>query len=94
MVASNMSINSAFASANYALSVCAQDENEPDLQSAEGTLIRSLSLGHAVTGIGQSCTRADCWSDRTSLVNPSQSGTFYTVTAVEFTATRQMLIKR
>ena len=65
------------------------------LKAVDGTLIRTLSLGHTATGIYQSRTRAAYWNGKNEFGEPVEIGAyFYTLTAVEFTATRQMLVSK
>ncbi len=61
----------------------------------DGTLVRTLSLGHQATGIYQSRNRAAYWGGKNNLGEPVASGVyFYTLTAGDFTATRKMLIRK
>ena len=63
------------------------------IYSVNGTLVRTLALGHQPAGMYQSRTRAAYWDGRNALGEPVASGLyFYTFTAGDFTATRRMLI--
>ena len=63
------------------------------IYAVNGTLIRTLELGHQVPGTYQSKSRAAYWDGRNALGEPVASGVyFYTLTAGEFTVTRRMLI--
>ena len=59
----------------------------------DGTLVRTLMLGHQPAGIYKSRNRAAYWDGRNRLGEPVASGVhFFTLTATEFTGTRKMLI--
>lgn len=63
------------------------------IYSQNGTVVRTLVLGHQVAGIYQSQSHAAYWDGKNDLGEPVASGVyFYTFTAGEFTATRKMLI--
>ena len=74
------------------------------IYAVDGSLVRTLSLGHKATGSYQTRTRAAHWDGRNSIGEPVASGVyFYTlstestrhsVTAGDFTATRKMLIRK
>ena len=65
------------------------------IYSVNGSLVRTLALGHQPAGIYQSRARAAFWDGRNALGEPVASGLyFYTLTAGEFTATRKMLIRK
>ena len=65
------------------------------IYAADGTVIRTLSLGQQATGIYQNRSRAAYWDGRNALGEPVASGVyFYTLTAGDFTATRKMLIRK
>ena len=65
------------------------------IYAVDGTLVRSLVLGHQPIGIYQGKSRAAYWDGRNALGEPVASGIyFYTFTAGEFTATRKMLIMK
>ena len=66
-----------------------------DIHAIDGTLVRTLSLGHKPIGIYQTRTRAAYWDGRNQIGEPVASGVyFYTLTAGDFTATRKMLIRK
>ena len=63
------------------------------IYAVDGTLVRTLSLGHKPIGIYQTRARAAYWDGRNQIGEPVASGVyFYTFTAGDFTATRRMLI--
>ena len=63
------------------------------IYAVDGTLARTLSLGHKPIGIYQSRSRAAYWDGKNEVGEPIASGVyFYTLTAGDFTATRRMLI--
>ena len=63
------------------------------IYATDGALVRTLAPGHQAAGVYQSRGRAAYWDGRNALGEPIASGVyFYTLTAGEFTATRQMLI--
>lgn len=65
------------------------------IYAINGTLVRTLSLGHQAAGIYRQRTRAAYWDGRNQLGEPVASGVyFYTLTAGDFTATRKMLIMK
>ena len=74
------------------------------IYAVDGSLVRTLSLGHKATGSYQTRTRAAHWDGRNQIGEPVASGVyFYTlstestrnsVTAGDFTATRKMLIRK
>ena len=65
------------------------------IHAVDGTLVRTLSLGHKATGTYQTRNRAAYWDGRNELGEPVASGIyFYTLTADDFTATRKMLIRK
>ena len=65
------------------------------IHAVDGTLVRTLSLGHKATGTYQSRNRAAYWDGKNEVGEPIASGVyFYTLTADDFTATRKMLIRK
>ena len=65
------------------------------IYSVNGTLIRTLTLGHQPAGFYYSRSRAAYWDGRNAVGEPVASGVyFYTITAGDFTATRKMLIRK
>ena len=63
------------------------------IYAANGTLVRTLDLGHQPTGMYQHRSRAAHWDGKNDIGESVASGVyFYTLTAGEFTATRKMLI--
>ena len=65
------------------------------IYTADGTVVRTLMVGHQPVGIYQHKSRAAYWDGRNSLGESVASGVyFYTLTAGEFTATRKMLIRK
>ena len=65
------------------------------IYAVNGTLVRTLTLGHQPAGMYQSRSRAAYWDGRNAFGEPVASGLyFYTLTARDFTATRKMLIRK
>ena len=65
------------------------------IYAIDGSLVRTLSLGHQGVGIYQTRTRAAYWDGKNEVGEPVASGVyFYTFTAGDFTATRKMLIRK
>ena len=65
------------------------------IYAIDGTLVRTLSLGHKPIGMYQTRTHAAYWDGRNQIGEPVASGVyFYTLTAGDFTATRKMLIRK
>ena len=65
------------------------------IYAVDGTMVRTLALGHQPVGIYQDKSRAAYWDGRNALGEPIASGVyFYTLTAGEFAATRKMLIRK
>ena len=65
------------------------------IHAIDGTLVRTLSLGHKTVGTYQNRSRAAYWDGKNELGESVASGVyFYTLTADDFTATRKMLIRK
>ena len=65
------------------------------IYAIDGTLVRTLSLGHKPIGIYQTRTHAAYWDGKNQIGEPIASGVyFYTLTAGDFNATRKMLIRK
>ncbi len=65
------------------------------IYAVDGTLVRTLTLGHQPAGMYQNRSRAAYWDGRNAFGEPVASGVyFYTLTAGDFTATRKMLIQK
>ena len=65
------------------------------IYSMDGTLVRTLALGHQDAGMYQSRGRAAYWDGKNAFGEVVASGVyFYTLTAGDFTATRKMLIRK
>ena len=65
------------------------------IYAVDGSLVRTLSLGHKGVGMYQSRNRAAYWDGKNALGEFVASGVyFYTLTAGDFTATRKMLIRK
>ena len=65
------------------------------LYAVDGTLVRTLDLGHQAAGRYEERSRAAYWDGKNALGEPVASGIyFYTLTADDFTATRKMLIRK
>ncbi len=63
------------------------------IYATDGTLVRTLDLGHQAVGMYQGKSRAAHWDGKNALGESVASGVyFYTLTAGDFTATRKMLI--
>ena len=65
------------------------------IYAVNGTLVRTLALGHQAAGLYQSRSRAAHWDGKNEFGEKVASGLyFYTLTAGNFTATRKMLIRK
>ena len=65
------------------------------IYALNGQVVRTLALGHQVTGMYQNRSRAAYWNGKNEFGEPVASGLyFYTLTAGDFTATRKMLIRK
>ena len=65
------------------------------IYAVNGTLVRTLILGHQPAGIYRSRSRSAYWDGRNEFGEPVASGVyFYTLTAGDFSATRKMLIRK
>ena len=65
------------------------------IYTVNGTLVRTLALGHQPAGMYQNRSRAAYWDGKNEVGEPVASGLyFYTLTAGDFTATRKMLIRK
>ena len=65
------------------------------IYSVDGTLVRTLALGHQPTGMYHSKNRAAYWDGRNEHGEIVANGLyFYTLSAADFTATRKMLIRK
>ena len=65
------------------------------IYAIDGTLVRTLALGHQPAGMYQNRSRAAYWDGRNAIGEPVASGLyFYTLTAGDFSATRKLLIRK
>ena len=65
------------------------------IYAVNGTLVRTLHLGHQPAGTYHQRSRAAYWDGKNGLGESVASGVyFYTLTAGDFTATRKMLIRK
>ena len=65
------------------------------IYAVNGTLVRTLALGHQPAGMYQNRSRAAYWDGKNELGEKVASGLyFYSLTAGDFTATRKMLIAK
>ena len=63
------------------------------IYATNGSVVRTIALGHQVAGIYQSRNRAAYWDGRNAVGESVASSIyFYTLTAGDYTATRKMLI--
>ena len=65
------------------------------IYAVNGTLVRTLILGHQAAGMYQNRSRAAYWDGKNEFGEKIASGVyFYTLTAGDFSATRKMLIRK
>ena len=65
------------------------------IYAADGTLVRTLALGHQPAGVYQTRGRAAHWDGRNAVGEPVASGVyFYTLTTGDFSGTGKMLIRK
>ena len=65
------------------------------IYATDGTLVRTLALGHQPAGVYQHRSLAAYWDGKNELGEPVASGVyFYTLTTEEFKATRKLLIRK
>ena len=65
------------------------------IYAVDGTVVRTLALGHQPVGIYQDRDRAVYWDGKNAVGESVASGVyFYTLTAGDFSATRKMLIRK
>ena len=65
------------------------------IYAIDGSVVRTLALGHQLPGIYQNRSRAAHWDGKNAVGELVASGLyFYTLTANDFTATRKMLIRK
>ena len=65
------------------------------IYSVNGTLVRTLALGHQAAGVYQTKSRAAYWDGRNELGEQVASGVyFYTLIAGDFSATGKMLVRK
>ena len=65
------------------------------IYAVNGTLVRTLTLGHQTSGMYQNRSHAAYWDGKNELGEKVASGLyFYTLTAGDFSATRKMLIQK
>ena len=65
------------------------------IYSANGVLVRTLTVGYQSAGIYQNRSRAACWNGKNDVGEQVASGVyFYTLAAGQFTATRKMIIRK
>ena len=65
------------------------------IYAVNGTLVRTLTLGHQSAGLYQNRSRAAYWDGKNAFGESVASGVyFYTLTAGDFSATRKLLIQK
>lgn len=65
------------------------------IYSSDGQLVRTLDIGHQSAGIYHNPSQAAHWDGKNQFGEPAASGIyFYSLTAGQFTATRQMVIRK
>ena len=65
------------------------------IYAMNGTLVRTLTLGHQPAGMYQNRSRAVYWDGKNEFGEKVASGVyFYTLTTGDFSATRKMLIQK
>ena len=65
------------------------------IYASDGSLVRTLALGHQDAGIYKNRSQAAYWDSKNEIGETVASGLyFYTLTAENFTATRKMLIRK
>ena len=65
------------------------------IYTVDGTVVRTLALGHRPAGFYQNRSRAAYWDGRNAIGERVASGVyFYTLTAGEFSVTRKMVIRK
>ncbi|MYD81382.1 MAG: T9SS type A sorting domain-containing protein [Gammaproteobacteria bacterium] len=65
------------------------------IYGTDGTLVRTLVLGHQPAGVYRSKSRAAYWDGKNEQGESVASGLyFYTLKAGEFTATRKLLLRK
>ena len=62
--------------------------------SVNGTLVRTLALGHQAAGVYQSKSRAAYWDGRNELGEQVARRVFLTLTAGDFSVTGKMLVRK
>ena len=62
--------------------------------SVNGTLVRTLALGHQAAGVYQRKSRAAYWDGRNELGEQVARRVFLTLTAGDFSATDKMLVRK
>ena len=65
------------------------------IYAVDGTVVRTLALGHQSVGVYQGKSRAAYWDGKNGVGESVASGVyFYTLTSGKFTATRKMLMRK